>query len=370
MSAGFALGIAAMLRIDVAISGAVLLVAVLVWRLWYCRRTSQCFHSQEILLAPVTAAAVALPMVVLLALQGVLNEHLHQWLSFLDLAAERSFSEMRLPPPSLHALLSFDRAAGNAWIYYSALLLILAYGLCLVLPCASRLAEPSLKRWQYRFIGLWALSGVPQFALERPDAAHLTQYACWIVLPVAILAYLAIRSAGSLGQRRGVCLGTCVIAALFVAKHVWFAEGGSIGLLRHPVQRVTLSNGFSYPAPDPAPVQKMMERIILESEATDRIATLPFFPGIAFACRRRLHDRNIFLAPHSMTDQEVESDYVQNLKAEPPRLVVYDPEFSFNARPDGRLPAFAPAVDAHLGAHFDIIERAMSLLLLEPRPSF
>jgi hypothetical protein len=299
--------------------------------------------------------AVTLPVQLLLLAQGVLDDGYRQWLGFAGLVARRSEAELRLPPPSLASLLRLDSTGADAWIFYGALLLVAAYLLLL-------LRRPSAAGC---LVALWALGFLPQYAFERPDLSHVTQYDFAFLLPAAILAGRAME----VPRRRWrwtAATAACLAATLFAGRYLWLAQGGAVAW-REPTAWVVLSNGFAYPAAVGDPWQPILETILRESAPDERIAVLPYAPGVAFATRRRLHGRDVYLAPHAVTGPEVEADYVLSLAATPPRLVVYLPGMSFNGTPSGRLAGFAPAVDAHLRSRFRVVEKHGGLLLMEPR---
>lgn len=361
---GAAAGAALVLRIDVGLLAAVLMAVTVLTsgrrdRAWTWRRR---------LIAPATAALAHLPILLFMSHHGLLGDYLRQWLGFAGLAARRASADLRLAPPSPESLLHLDRAAADAWVYFGALLVVTVYAAMTLSEAVSR-ARSSSGRWRtdHLLVGLWALGGLPQYALERPDVQHLTQYGVFFLLPTTVLADRLLRSLGDTWWQRPARLTMLLAATLFVTKHLAFAQGGSAGALSRPAHRVVLSNGFEYPAPEAEPLRPLLEIVIGQTTAADTIAALPFQPGVALATGRRLLGREVFLAPHSVTDPEVEAGYLRSLTEAPPRFVLYQPEMSFNGRQNGRLAAFAPAVDARLESAFRLRDKRQGYLLLEPR---
>lgn len=366
-NAGMALGLAALLRIDVTVAGAVLLLAVLALRVWRERQAGGSPGARELLAAPLAAAVVTLPMQLLFLIQGVWLEHVRQWLDFIGYVTRRSVDSGRLQPPAPGELFELGVRGANAWVYYGALLIVLVYLLLHVRPrttwvhrCGS---ESPLSSALPGLVGLWVLSGLPQFSLDRPDAAHVAQFAPFYVLPAAILFERALSRLGGRRARRFAAAVAVCLALLFVVKHFRYLQGDTAAVLGREVPWNTLSNGFSFPGPKP----RALEIIVQESSPNDRIAALPYEPGIAFATRRRLVGRDVFLLPESIVGPGVEAEYLRILRTTPPRFVVYQQGMSFNNRRSGRLAFYAPQIDRYLEAHYRPVGKPRKRTLLEPR---
>lgn len=359
---GLAVGAAALLRLDVAVVGAALFVAAILLRSLRGKRTGERLSPREAAAGAAAAIAVTLPVVLLLLARGVFSDHCRQWLSFTGLVVRRSAMSIRLPMPSPEALLRFDRAGADAWVYYAVLLVIAVYVLLYLRPDVRWAPREGLSPAIPGLVALWALGGLPQLGFERPDVAHLTQYSHAFLVPAALLTGRALAR-----WRRIAGFLALLLAAALVWKHVAFAQGGSAGVLRHPAHRVVLGNGFAYPAAPGESLRPLLETIVERSAPGDRIAALPFLPGAAFVTRRRLLGREVYLVPHSMTGPEVETGYLEALRSAPPRFVLYQADWSVNGRESGRLSAYAPAVDAFLREHFRVVLRSGGFLLMELR---
>lgn len=357
---GAAVGSALILRIDVAIAGVALAVLVLVFK---ARRNGA---SMDLLIAPLVALTLALPLLGFIFARGVATEYWAQWLSFAPRIGTRLVSTAAYTPPGLDALLGWGYATATAWVFYLAVLVVAAN---LVTNAATWLWH-SLRRMQALedshvvavFVVLWTLSGFPQFALERPDVGHLTQYASFVVL-AGVLLFRCLQD----WMPPRVCwtIGAC-IAGLFVAKHLYYAEGGSAGVLASPAHWVTLSSGFTYPTSDAEPYYELLEEVLERSQVDDEIIALPYAPGIAYATGRRLWGREVFLAPGSLVGDGVLEAYLRDLHEQPPRLVFYDTKMSYTRDDQGRLAQFAPGIHDALNTSFRIVSEHGSRRLLVP----
>lgn len=362
---GGALGVSALIRLDVAAAGSLLFAVTSAWTLVRGRAGGTRAALSHLAATGGVAVACWTPLAVTLAGQGVLHHHLDQWTGLLARGARRLGGGVGMTVPGWEELAAGGRGTAEAVVFWG-----LAAGLALCLPLAARgslaaaTAPPEARRLSSWVVAAWALAALPPI-LERPDVAHVTQYAPPLVVAIAgTLDSLRRRPRRPWG-RHAVTTAGLFLAVAFVGKHLAFAEGGSAGVLASPASRVELSNGFRYPSRPSELERSVLEELLAAAPAEEAIGCLPYDPGIAFAAGRRLATRDIFLAPHSLEGDPLAAGFLTRWRAARPRLVTYRSGMSFSRGADGRLSAWAPAVHRHLEGAYTVRRRSGSLLLLE-----
>ena len=266
---GFTLGCAFALRIDVAVTGVVL---ALVSAAMTLREVKGTVAGLRGLLGPsVTAATVgllcfALPYALFLFSRGTLLGQIQQYGEFFSGKYTRIGYAENLAPPALSDLLDMTRVRGwKALIYYGSF----AAMLWLVIRCCWLwlTVTPKNAGWTLLKIDslalLWSLANVPHYALDRPDANHVTMHGAAIFLPIAI----ALRESLALfhkpdSRALGVVLTSLALLyiAIYVGTFVHTGDGGTIGVAQASVSTHRLSNGMEVTA-NPASPESTNSRI-------------------------------------------------------------------------------------------------------------
>ena len=321
------------------------------------------------MIASLAATFVALPMLVWFAAQGILQEHLGEWLRFLGLAWERSISAVRMDPPPLVALASLSVQAVETWVFYGSFVPV-----ALLCPKAVRdgRQRPSRVFERQRLASIivilvWSVLNLPQYAVERPDCNHLTRYAFAFLLPLAIVVTDAAASFRKSPSRLRSASAVAVIAALslygmtFVAKFTILGYGGnllaghsgSIAWMRAPVEWYSLTNGVSYPMWAIPEINKLLDHIIRKTEPDEPVASLPYHPEVNFLTQRLSPTRYVFLYTQSMRPG-VEEEYIEQIRLGRVPYIFIQPEGAMTAGKPTRLKDFAPRLDAEIGNSYRI----------------
>ncbi|MBF0125733.1 MAG: hypothetical protein HQM02_00830 [Magnetococcales bacterium] len=372
---GLMLGLALTLRIDAAYGGLILLLTCGALRWW--QRDGSLEERPFAWLWPTlgTTLLAGSPVWLVLASQGILDDYGQQWFGFGGAMAHRIGVE-RLPPPPLTALGAWSWTGLNAWIFYGSFV-----------PFLLLLQETLRRFWESRpgvlrqeaalriLLCVWCLLQIPQYALERPDTPHLSQRAFAILLALAVALHAAWGRSGLFPR---------IVAALMMAYGVFYplkmiaaneADTGFITLLGlgRNVSWHPLPNGVSCPFSLPATpgteddYQRIITYIINNTTPNDRVATLPWQPGINFCAQRLMPGRHLFLFPEFMRPG-IEEVVIADLSKASTRFIVLFPDLQLHQTPASLPAVFMPQVMAHLAHHETVLEGPGVRLLRRPDP--
>lgn len=345
---GAVVGVAWWVRLDAAIAGSGLIVAAMALRWW----AAGC--DRRLVVAALGGLAGGLaPGLAMLAGDGSLAGFARQCVAFPLAIARRSASAENLAPPALARLGRVDALGAEAWVFYGS---FVAFALLALLAVRRLVGRPGGAATARRtetaalvFAALWALTNVPQYALERPDLPHLAQRLGPLVLALAVLAGAAWDSG------RGVLV---VVPAAYALLLVWIlgvhdpAAGGA--WQRDAAVWRTGPTGIAYPIGSRSTLPPLMDRIAVDTQPDDVVPVWPYLPGVSFLAGRRTPGRYPMVFPDMMT-AAVEDELLRDLEHERVRVVVYLPEQRMH-RNEASAPArFMPRVDAAVRRDYEVV---------------
>lgn len=365
---GAAMGVilagAFVVRIDIALATLGLVITAAVLEMWSSDSSWPFTWKPYLWIAGMIIVIVG-PWLIWLAAHGAFVGHWQQWVNFVPMILARTATTSKLKAPLLTELLRLDYAGATAWLFYGSLIPVTVLAM-LVLVRVFRKPLPGPPRRDMAILALvvlWTISSLPQYTLERPDVPHLTQRAFSFFLPLAVVLQMGLnRARGS--PPRVYKVAALVLAVLlsvysvaYVAKHLAWGQGGSIGVVRTPVTWHRLANGISFPEVSGAKIAELTQHIIRNSRTIDRLASLPYLPGINFLAQRLMPDRQVFLLRQSV-DPVVEQDFIAALDRWSVPFVVYIPRQIANPGPSNLLENFAPRVHAFLRLNYEKVMEA------------
>jgi len=370
---GMVLAGAFLIRMDTAVAALGLLVVAAALGKW-SSDSSKSFSWKPYLWVAAGATLILAPWAVWLADVGGLWEHCRQWLNFFPLVLARTTSADKTPGPSIADLLGLDHAAADAWLFYGSLVPVaLLAAMCLMK--AVRRPVPGPERLDVAALGLvlfWSLTSLPQYFLERPDVPHLTQRAFSFFLPLAVVLQKSVdwsrRGTRGLSRIVGMLPAAflCIYSVAFVVKHEALGQGGSAGIIRTPVTWHKLSNGMSFPEASGSRTGELLQYLVGNSDSNDRIAALPYLPGVNFLAQRLMPTREVYLLPQSM-GPEIETDLIAALNRRPVPFVVYAPRQAINPGRSNLPENFASRVHGYLRLNFEKVMESDGIELLARR---
>lgn len=316
----------------------------------------------------------SVPLVVDLVRRGILGAFGRQLAGFTTIAAARTSASYRLSPPLVSDLGRWTSAGAFATLFYGSL--VLPAGLALVLTLAARRrrradADPSpggTSLLSGLILLLWVAGNLPQYALERPDASHLSQRMPALVLAaVAALAGAAPRVAWARLLRGAAAVLLLAFLGLYVGFMVRQAQGGSLGAAHLPARTVRLASGQVARIREGSGLDDVVNEVVARTRPGEAVATLPYAPGVNFLAERPLPTRYVYVLPSNAA--AAEADYLDALERRPVREVVFDESFRFTTDEAAAFAHTAPRLAAELAAHYEETLRRGSLVVLRRRGS-
>ncbi|MGH9361840.1 MAG: hypothetical protein ACRD2T_07970, partial [Thermoanaerobaculia bacterium] len=300
-------------------------------------------------------AAASVPMVVHLWHLGVLPDFGRQLLAFGEQAGSRAAAWYRLAPPPLDALGQATATGFFAWLFYGSLLvpawLLGGFVLRLTGGGRGRSVLESLPPRTHLVLLIWLLGNVPQYAIERPDVAHLAQrMPALVVAGVSLAAACARGRTGDPRIRRRLVPTGLVVAYLvaYLGFALRYGHGGSLTAALGGIETVALSNGQRFAQVAGGPWDDVAEHLLAHTRPGDAVAALPYLPGVNFLTERPLPTRHVDLLPPSLHEAATEQAYIDALERSAVGFVVVDEDLRFNGRDDTALPRYAPRLAEYL----------------------
>ncbi|KFN44634.1 glycosyltransferase family 39 protein [Arenimonas oryziterrae] len=358
---GGVIGLGLQMRLDAAIC-AMALALLVSWRRAPATRLA---GDLSALLG--TALLTLLPLSIYLQQRGLFGDYLAQLGHFVGIASERSGAWYRLPPPGFDALFSGWPGALFPALYFSSFAIVL--GVCAV-------AGKQMRSWQWQdraplplgvLVACWVLMNFPQHALERPDEWHLYQRgfafvvgACCLLGQAPLRALFVHRTARTIHAVAAFCL------LLFTIGGLWFPAGGGPGNLRGAGAVVVLPNGLRFVEPMDSDWGRAATDIVAETRPQDRIAGVPFAPGLNFITQRLTPGRRNHYMPNAIRTPNDDAQSAAMLARA--SHVALQPGFQFSPMPRAALGCYAPAISFVLNHDYDVRQGFAHPLLLARRP--
>lgn len=354
---GALLGGGLWLRADFAFLAAATLVLCLVLDLWKGGLARMMRHAGA---AVSGLVVIVVPLVVILARDGIAGEFAAQVLGFLHLAAERSSAWYKLPPPPLSAVAELSRRGAFAFFYYVSWLVPLP----LVL-----MAIAELRRWRFRgapptllvlhgLVLFWLAGNLPQFLLERPGLGHLAQK----VFALLVAGMWVLASLRSQKTRRVFAAAASLALAAYAAVYSGFWLNDHPWWVERPAVRHTLANGVSFVAKPPGRA-RLLDLVLAESPPGAPVASLPFAPGLNVLLRRPMPGPQVYFVPHSLDRAGAEERFIADLeRGRVSHLLVFE-SFAINGRDETLLRNFAPELWGVVEGRYRLVDRRGGLSL-------
>jgi hypothetical protein len=304
-------------------------------------------------------ACALLPLLALLAADGILGDYLNQLLDIPRRIATRVAAPYRLEAPGLGELGRPWNGGADAWLYWGS---FLGPGLLLVHTALLARRSRQMGAWHddlgpALILLLWLALNLPQYAWERPDPPHLAErlFALLASVPLIIGAY-SRRATGRPASAPAGSPASMSARAPALLLAAYFSIYAGVHMLRHDAGaysvaplRATLANGLTIGLAQP--VQPMLDHLIEHTRPGEAIAVLPFLPGFHFATSRPFLARRVYLFPFN-SGEMAEAEYICALERQGTRYVIYDEGATLDGNPQSRLANYAPRVHGHLMAHF------------------
>jgi hypothetical protein len=351
MAACAALGV--YFRIEVMAAGGAMIVLVLLMnRMSHGERRERLIRHAGIAL--LMFGGTLLPLLALLAADGILADFVQQVLELPRRFGSRLGAAYRLPPPAFPGFELPSRSSADAWLYWSSFLIpALLLGRTALLAVRSRKSVALRHDFALAVILLaWLALNLPQYAWERPDSTHLAERLFALLAPVPLLVAWGLRAAQASSRWAAKALAYAPAAVFlayfsgYVAAHIGRADAGVFGAA---AQHAILANGLALELAQP--IQPVIDRVIKDTAPDETIAALPYIPGFHFVTARPFPTRQLYLFPFN-TGTTVELSYICALEKRRTRYVLYIEGFGLDGTRRTALPAYAPRVHAYLRSYF------------------
>jgi len=291
-----------------------------------------------------------LPLLVWLAMQGVLDDYLRQLFAFLGIASERSGAWYRQPPPAFAEIFANGGTALFAALYFASFLLPLGLIGTLIAQWRQR-KMLAVRDSDALLVLVFVAMSLPQFLIERPDAVHLCQRGfalivggIWLLGPDGLRSALP-PAAAKIGRAVIAMFLFCLLLPGFVLD-----AGGGPGQLRTATHPVALVHGLRFMAADGSGWDSATRAIDHDLTAGDRIAAVPYAPGLNFILQTPTPGRRNYFLPNTIRAAHDDAEAATELASA--RFITLQPEFRLSPSPRTRIACYAPQLTALINTHF------------------
>ena len=360
---GLVLGLAFIMRMDIAIAG-FLALPLLLWgsssNYWRPSgaQTRRAWAFKVFAWVGLGFVVLNLPYQIFLWQQGLIGDMYQQYIEIWQRLLQRSETP-GLAIPSIAVLLDLDFTTIFPWLYYGSFIAILVLGVHIFLSAINYGDESNRHRtFMLLIVFFWVLTNLPQYVIERPDLGHITQRSGAIFLPIAIILQqsLTILWTHPHVTRR---LVNAIIALLITTYSLFYTQG--LILYHHPSSTwYQLSNGISFP--DRGNLAKMVEYVLKNSDDLEPVAAYPYIPGFNFLSGRLMPGRHVYLIPRYINDKQ-QQEVINDLRRV--RFVFYRPGQNINKISSSEPTNYMSRVDAVIRTDFHPVLTGQGVILFE-----
>ncbi|SDO66957.1 ArnT family glycosyltransferase [Desulforhopalus singaporensis] len=356
------MGILIALSLQVRLDGAVCAAAMLLAALLGKPVTPRLMRRIGILVLSLILTMA--PLLIYLADNHLADDYLMQLVNYFNMASERTTSWYRLQAPSLTQLRDGGLSSFAA-LFYGSITVLAAVGLLPLLTLLFNRRGNGKALHIQLLILLWALLNTPQYACERPDPAHLYQRGfVFVICTCFLLGPQGFRTL----RRRGFHLvhtGLLLFLLLYLNFGLHSGAAGGLAWMQKKIRTVTLRNQMSFRVHPNSPWKAIAEKIDDQHTPGDRVAAIPYGPGLNFVLQLHPPGNRVIYFPNviSNTTEDVRTaDQVSQAD-----FILLAPNFRLSPNPAAALDCYAPALSDQLRKEFTVTMAKGSLLLLQPR---
>jgi hypothetical protein len=351
---GLVIGLGLQLRLDSAIIALILLMLTVP-----STHFPQTFRKR----LPFTLCGTTLsliPLVIYFLYHGIFTDYLLQLFQFINLAMERSAAWYRMRPPTLESIFT-SGIISFPFLYYFSLIFPLL--LTLFLLKKRKKGVTNFEEYIPALLVLtWFLFNLPQYAIERPDSAHLYQRG--FIFPVTMCFLLS--PAGLPKFFRPSMVRSCQVLSLcFIAIYISYGlkipAGGGIGFtLKKPVH-VRLSSGKSFVTN--ATIRKAMLQLDRFHHLPYQLAVVPYGPGTNFLLEKRMPGKMLHFFPNAIRNAHEDQQAATEV-GRANYLLLY-PKVKLSKVWGADIACYAPQLTSTINTKFEKIWGNSYLLLLQ-----
>lgn len=354
---GGVIGLGLQVRLDAAV-GAVVLLLIAGWRVAPVRQLT---HHMLLLVAAM--AVTMFPLLSFLGANGLIPDYGNQLLNFAAIAAERSAAWYRLPSPSITQLVSGGSVITFPWLYYTSFLIpIMLFALALKIFISNRFRDtPDLR--VALLVAVWVLLSIPQYAVERPDAGHLCQRGFALIIG----AFFLLGGNGCFKRYDGITrillsIPVAGFLGLYLVYGLTVASGGGLAYRSSAVSQVRLANGMEVPVSSNGRWGELIKSVEKQSVASDRLAAVPYAPGLNFVLKLHTPGRKNHYFPNVIRTAEDESVAAAEIVAA--QFIVFQPRVKLSPEPRAAFACYAPMMTQVINSEYTKIAGYDNPLLL------
>ena len=355
------MGVVIALGLQFRIDAVVCAVTLLILGVWGKTLNRQLiYHIGALILSGCIAM---LPLLAYLGINNLVTEYLFQLTNYFNLVLERTSAWYKMPAPSLDQIMT-EGVLGFPTLFFSSFLVITILFIFLIFKSIERCENKDTIVRVSLLLAVWLALSTPQYALERPDPYHFFQRG--FALIVCALFLLGKNGLSSLHNFRFVKpfqVALILFLLLYGVNGIRSDASGSLGLRLSQIEPVHLSTGIVFKEPPDSPLRKIAIKIDQLSNQTDRLAAVPYLPGLNFVLQLHTPGKKVHYFPNKIRSKE--EDFSAAAEISQANFILLLPYFQLSPNPKAALGCYAPLLSREINTKFISLVNYNHLRLLQ-----